>query len=257
MIGDQQASLFAHGITAPGAAKCTYGTGGFVMLHTGTEPVIANDGLIPTVAYEREGLPPTYALEGSIAVAGALLQWLRDGLGIIAQVSESECIASGVDDSAGVVIVPAFSGLYAPHWRSDARGTIVGLTAYADRRHLVRAALDSIAHQVADVVEAAERDGSLHIESMHADGGATANGLLMQIQADVLGIPVQRPQMIEMTALGAALAAGIGAGIWKDRDSAPQIGAPDAWAPGGDSEWRAGTRATWSRAIERSVGWVA
>ena len=257
MMGDQQASLFAHGITTSGAAKCTYGTGGFVMFHTGHEPVISGDGLLPTLALERVGEAPTYALEGSIAVAGSLLQWLRDGLGVIDDVADSEGIAAGVDDSGGVVVVPAFSGLFAPHWRPDARGTIVGLTSYANRQHLVRAALDAIAQQVADVVDAAERDSGLRISSLHADGGATANGLLMQIQADVLGMPVLRPHMTEMTAFGAGLAAGIGVGIWRDRGGAPQVDAPEVWTPRRDRSWRTDMRGQWSRAVERSLGWIA
>jgi len=258
VVGDQQASLFAHGITRPGEAKCTYGTGGFVMVHTGDAPVDSQVGLIPTVACESVEGARAYALEGSIAVAGSILQWLRDGLGILDDVAQSERIAASVPESGGVYLVPAFSGLYAPRWRPDARGTIVGLTAYADQRHLVRAALDAIALQVADVVEAAELESGLKIASLRGDGGAAVNDLLLQIQSDVLGVPVERPQMLEMTALGAALAAGIGAELWVDRDiAAQQALEPTRWQPSRDAQWRTEVRGQWNRAVERSLGWVA
>lgn len=257
LIGDQQASLFAHGLTASGEAKCTYGTGGFVMCHTGAAPVVTSDALLPTLAYERAGEPPSYALEGSIAVAGSLLQWLRDGIGLIAEVSDSERVASAVEDSGGIAIVPAFSGLYAPHWRPDARGTIVGLTAHTERAHLVRAALEAIAHQVVDVVDAVERETGLRIRMLRADGAATANSLLMQLQSDLLGGDLERPRMVEMTALGAAMAAGIGAGMWRDRSEAPTVADSATWSPRHGAEWRREMRARWTRALDRSLGWAA
>ncbi|MDL9980743.1 glycerol kinase GlpK [Microbacterium sp. ASV49] len=256
LVGDQQAALYGHGITTPGQAKCTYGTGGFVMSHTGTGAVLSDSGLLPTAAFQQAGSPVTYALEGSIAVAGSLFQWLRDRLRVLDDVRDSERLAASVEDSAGIVLVPAFSGLFAPHWRPDARGAILGLTSYAGREHIVRAGLDAIAHQVADVSDAAQQDSGLRIDELSVDGGATSNALLMQIQADILGIPVRRPRMLEMTAYGAALAAGVGIGLWADRQAAPTIQDHDSWTPTRTPSWRTATRAQWADAVQRSLGWA-
>lgn len=219
IAGDQQAALFGQGCVTAGGIKNTYGTGCFLMLHTGARPVPSRAGLLTTVACGPRG-EPAYALEGSVFVAGAAIQWLRDGLGILTDAAESERIARSVPDAGGTYLVPAFAGLGAPHWRSDVRGLWCGLTRGTTRAHLVRAAVESIAYQACDVVDVMRRESKTRIRSLRVDGGATRNDFLMQFQADLLGIPIERPAMVESTALGAALLAGIGAGIWERREEA-------------------------------------
>jgi glycerol kinase len=214
IAGDQQSALFGQGCVAPGGLKNTYGTGCFLLLHTGTKAIPSRSGLLTTVACGPRG-EPRYALEGSVFIAGAVIQWLRDGLGIVAHAAESEAIARSVPDTAGTTLVPAFAGLGAPYWRPEARGVWCGLTRGATRAHLVRAALESIAFQSRDLVEAMGRESRVRVRALNVDGGASLNGFLMQFQSDVLGIPIRRPGMVETTALGAALLAGIGAGWWK------------------------------------------
>jgi glycerol kinase len=213
IAGDQQAALFGHGCTTPGSAKNTYGTGCFLLLHTGGRRVASRHGLVTTIACGARG-EPAYALEGSVFIAGAAVQWLRDGLRIIARADETEALARRVPDTGGVYLVPAFVGLGAPYWDAGARGAIVGLTRGTGREAIARACLESIAYQTADVVGAMERDSGVRLRELRVDGGATQNGLLMQFQADVLGVPVARPASVEYTARGAALLAGMTVGLW-------------------------------------------
>ncbi len=214
-LGDQQAALVGQTCFEPGESKNTYGTGCFMLLNTGTEPVTSRSGLLTTVAYQVAGKPAVYALEGSVAVTGALVQWLRDNLALIGSSAEIEPLAKTVSDNGGVYFVPAFSGLFAPYWRGDARGVIAGLTAYANKGHLARAVLEASAYQTRDVVEAMQRDSGVQLKQMRVDGGMSANSLLMQFQADILGVPVVRPKVTETTALGAAYAAGLACGFWR------------------------------------------
>ncbi|MEM7517560.1 MAG: FGGY-family carbohydrate kinase, partial [Planctomycetota bacterium] len=217
VLGDQQAALLGQGATRPGEGKCTYGTGCFLLVHTGTEIVQSSHGLLATVAASVEGSPPAYALEGSIAVAGSVVQWLRDEIGLIESANEIEPLAREVEDTSGVVFVPAFAGLFAPHWRPEARGTIVGMTGYTRRAHLARAALEGVALQVCDVLEAmkADRGAAGRTLTLRVDGGMSANDLLMQMQADFAAVEIQRSSQRESTALGAAFAAGLGAGLFE------------------------------------------
>ena len=215
VAGDQQAALFGQACFSPGEAKCTYGTGAFLLMNTGRQPVPSQHGLITTVAWQLAG-EPTYALEGSAFVAGAAVQWLRDGLGFFADSADIEALAASVDDSGGVVFVPALTGLGAPHWRPDARGTITGLTRGTTRAHVARAALEGIALQNVDLLRAMERDCGTTLGTLKVDGGAAANDLLMQFQSDVLQVPIRRPRLLDTTALGAAFLAGIGCGLWAD-----------------------------------------
>jgi glycerol kinase len=257
VLGDQQAALFGQGCFVAGEAKNTYGTGSFVLMNTGADLVPSRHGLITTVAYQRSGHDPVYALEGSIAVTGALVQWLRDNLGIIRHADEIEALARQVEDTGGVYVVPAFSGLFAPHWRPDARGTIVGLTRYADRRHLARAALEAAALQTCDVLDAMRGDTGMELRELPVDGGMAGNDLLLQIQADLLGIPVVRPRNIETTALGAAYAAGLAVGVWPDLETLRQHRRVDArFHPQRDLPWRRGQRETWREAVNRSLNWT-
>ncbi|MGI5162066.1 glycerol kinase GlpK [Microbispora sp. CA-102843] len=257
VLGDQQAALFGQTCFAPGEVKNTYGTGSFVLLNTGTEPVSSEHGLITTVAYQLGGHDPVYALEGSIAVTGSLVQWLRDNLGIIERASDVEALAREVDDNGGVYIVPAFSGLFAPHWRPDARGVVVGLTRYADRRHLARAALEATGLQTCDVLDAMRADSGIRLNELKVDGGMAANDLLLQIQADQLGVPVIRPENVETTALGAAYAAGLAAGVWPGLDALRRHWrAGTRFGPTRDERWRQAQRDTWQRAVERSLNWT-
>jgi glycerol kinase len=257
ILGDQQAALFGQTAFSPGEAKNTYGTGCFMLLNTGTEPVPSTHGLLTTVGYQLAGEAPVYALEGSIAVAGALVQWLRDGLGIIDGSSEVEALARSVDDNGDVYLVPAFSGLFAPHWRSDARGLLMGLTAFSNRGHVARAALEATAFQTREVLDAMRADSGVELSSLRVDGGMVVNELLMQFQADVLGVPVVRPVVEETTALGAAYAAGLAEGYWDGLD-----GLRANWQEGGRWEptLAVGARdallARWSDAVARTLDWA-
>jgi glycerol kinase len=257
VLGDQQAALFGQACFAPGEAKNTYGTGCFLLVNTGAEPV-ATDALLTTVAYKLGDDAPAYALEGSIAVAGAGVRWLRDQLGVIDSADEVEALAASVPDTGGVYVVPAFSGLFAPHWRADARGAIVGITAYTTKAHIARAMLEATAWQtreVLDAVRAAVPD--LACPELKVDGGMTVDELLMQFQADVLGIPAIRPRVAETTALGAAYAAGLATGVWSSRDDVRANWREDArWEPGMDVGEVERRYARWREAVERSLNWV-
>jgi glycerol kinase len=257
-LGDQQAALVGQACLHPGESKNTYGTGCFMLLNTGTSPTASASGLLTTVAYKFGNAPPVYALEGSVAVTGALVQWLRDNLGFIVKSSDVEDLARSVDDNGGVYIVPAFSGLFAPYWRSDARGAIVGLTRQSNRAHLARAALEATAFQTCDVMRAMERDSAgVRLQTLKVDGGMSVNELLMQFQADVLGVPVVRPKVTETTALGAAYAAGLAVGFWKNLDELRGAWRQDkTWTPQMDPSRRAELLKHWSRAVEKSLGWV-
>ena len=257
-LGDQHAALFGQTCFEPGQLKCTYGTGCFMLMHTGEHPVASTHGLITTVAAQLGDAPATYALEGSVAVAGSLIGWLRDNLGIIRDASEVEQLARSVPDSGDVVFVPAFSGLFAPHWRSDARGVIAGLTAYASRGNIARAALESTAYQVYDLGEAMIADlGSDLPAALRVDGGMTRNELLMQFQADILGRPVVVAPITEITALGAAYAAGLAVGFWSGLDELRSMDrAGRRWEPSMDEATRAAGIARWHKGVKRTLGWV-
>jgi glycerol kinase len=256
-LGDQQAATVGQVCFAPGEAKNTYGTGNFMLLNTGTELVRSNAGLLSTVCYKFGDEPVVYALEGSIAVTGSAVQWLRDQLGIISGAAQSESLARQVEDNGGVYFVPAFSGLFAPYWRSDARGAIVGLSRYNTNAHLARATLEAICYQSRDVAEAMEKDSGVHLEVLKVDGGVTANELCMQIQADVLGVPVSRPVVAETTALGAAYAAGLAVGFWKDTDELrTNWNESKQWQPQWSQEQRDEGYARWKKAVERTLDWV-
>ncbi|MBB2941900.1 glycerol kinase [Actinoplanes lutulentus] len=253
-IGDQQAALFGQTCFDPGEAKCTYGTGGFLLMNTGTTPVRSSHGLITTVGYRIGDEPVVYALEGSIATAGSLVQWFRDGLELISTASEIETLAATVSDNGGCYIVPAFSGLFAPHWRSEARGVIVGLTSYITKAHLARAVLEATAWQTRDVVDAMNADSGLALTALSVDGGMTADNLLMQFVADFLGVPVVRPMVAETVSLGAAYAAGLAVGYWSDlRDLRANRHRAGRWVPALDSPKRAAEHANWRRAVECAV----
>jgi glycerol kinase len=253
-IGDQQAALFGQTCFAPGDAKCTYGTGGFLLMNTGTTPVRSSHGLITTVGYRIGSEPVTYALEGSIATAGSLVQWMRDGLGLISTAPEIETLAATVGDNGGCYIVPAFSGLFAPYWRSEARGVIVGLTSYITKGHLARAVLEATAWQTRDVVDAMNADSGLAMTALRVDGGMTADNLLMQFVADVLDVPVARPMVAETVSLGAAYAAGLAVGYWSDlRDLRANRHQAGRWSPRMDPARRTAEYANWQRAVECAV----
>jgi glycerol kinase len=257
VLGDQQAALFGQGCTQRGEAKITFGTGCFTLLHTGTVRVPSSHGMLTTVAWQRESGEATYALEGAVAIAGALVQWLRDNLGIISTSSEIETLANSVDDTGGVVIVPAFSGLFAPRWRPDARGTIVGMTQFTTRAHIARAALEAVCHQNVDVIEAMKNDADVELRDVRVDGGMVTNNLLMQMQSDLLRAPIVRPTIIETTALGAAFAAGLAAGVFDDIDALRSAWTADAhWSPTMKEADRTAHRHDWSRAVDRSLGWI-
>ena len=257
MLGDQHAALMGQACFAPGEAKNTYGTGCFLLMNTGETPVASKSGLVTTLAYQLEGKKPCYALEGSIAVTGALVQWLRDNLGLIRSSADIESLAASVADNGDIYIVPAFSGLYAPWWRADARGVIAGLTRYATAGHIARAALEATAYQTLDVIEAMQRDSGIPISTLRVDGGMVVNALLMQFQADILGVPVLRPRTIETTALGAAYAAGLAVGYWKDTDDLVRNwGVTQSWTPAMRQERRAALTASWHKAVTRSFDWT-
>ena len=256
VAGDQQAALFGQACLTPGAAKNTYGTGCFMLLNTGAVPVASSHGLVTTIAW-RIGGQTTYALEGSVFIAGAAIQWLRDGLGILKNAAESQALAESVPDTGGVYFVPAFVGLGAPHWDMYARGTVVGLTRGTTGAHLARAALESIAFQSRDVLEAMAADAGISIEGLRVDGGAVANDFLCQFQADLLNVAVLRPRIIETTALGAAYLAGLGAGVWRSADEVGKRWALERrFEPRLDESTRATRYDGWRRAVEKSKGWL-
>jgi glycerol kinase len=256
MLGDQQAALFGQTCFARGEAKNTYGTGSFLLVNTG-EQIVHCEALLTSVGYRLGDAKPAYVLEGSIAVAGALVQWLRDRLGIISSAGEIEELASTVADNGGVYFVPAFSGLFAPHWRDDARGVIVGLTAFANRGHIARAALEATAWQTREVADAANAVAGLALRELRVDGGMCANELLMQFQADVLGVPVIRPVVTETTALGAAFAAGLAVGFWSDLDELRERWSEDRrWEPRMEPRLREREYAQWKKAVARTLDWA-
>jgi glycerol kinase len=257
ILGDQQAATVGQVCFATGEAKNTYGTGNFMLLNTGTELVRSEAGLLTTICYKFGDEPVVYALEGSIAVTGSAVQWLRDQLKIIGDASESESLAREVDDNGGMYFVPAFSGLFAPYWRSDARGAIVGLSRFNTNAHLARATLESICYQSRDVAEAMEKDSGVTLEVLKVDGGVTANELCMQIQADVLGVEVSRPVVAETTALGAAYAAGLAVGFWNNTDELRENwNEAKRWSPQWDDSQREKGYAQWKKAVERTLDWV-
>ena len=255
-LGDQQAATVGQVCIRPGEAKNTYGTGNFMLLNTGRDIVPSKAGLLTTVCY-RMGGETIFALEGSIAVTGSAVQWLRDQLGIIAAASEIEALANSVPDNGGIYFVPAFSGLFAPYWRSDARGAIVGLSRFNTKAHLARATLEAICFQTRAVLDAMVQDSGVRLEVLKVDGGATVNDTLMQLQADVLGVPVMRPVVAETTALGAAYAAGLAVGFWKDLDDLRENWRMDKrWEPRWSADQRDSAYAGWQKAVERTFDWV-
>lgn len=256
-LGDQQAALFGQTCYAPGEAKNTYGTGCFMLMNTGEKPVSSNSGLLTTLGYKIGKQKAVYALEGSIAITGALVQWLRDNLGLIQNSSDIETLARTVEDNGGVYFVPAFSGLFAPYWRSDARGAIVGMTRYVNKGHIARAALEATAFQTREVLDAMEKDSGVTLTALKVDGGMVFNELLMQFQADILDVPVIRPKIAETTALGAAYAAGLAVGFWKDFDELRvHWGRDKEWTPQMDSTVRERLYLTWKKAVTRTFDWV-
>ncbi|MFI5956108.1 glycerol kinase GlpK [Cryptosporangium sp. NPDC051539] len=256
-LGDQQAATVGQVCFAPGEAKNTYGTGNFLLLNTGNELVRSENGLLTTVCYKFGDQPAVFALEGSIAVTGSAVQWLRDQLGIISGASQSESLARQVDDNGGVYFVPAFSGLFAPYWRSDARGAIVGLSRYNTNAHVARATLEAICYQSRDVADAMAQDSGVTLDVLKVDGGVTANSLCMQLQADILGVPVSRPVVAETTALGAAYAAGLATGFWKNTDELRENwNESERWQPTWDEDRRAEGYTKWHKAVERTLNWV-
>jgi glycerol kinase len=257
ILGDQQAATFGQVCFEPGTAKNTYGTGNFLLLNTGTEKVMSRNGLLTTVCYRIGEEAPVYALEGSIAVTGSLVQWLRDNIGLISSAPEIEELAKGVEDNGGAYIVPAFSGLFAPYWRSDARGVIVGLTRYVNKGHLARAALEATAYQSREVVEAMDADSGVALTELKVDGGMVVNDTLMQFQADLLDVPVIRPVVTETTALGAAYAAGLAVGFWADQDELRRQWAEDKrWTPSMDADQREKLYGRWKQAVQRTLDWA-
>lgn len=256
-LGDQHAAMVGQVCFEPGQAKNTYGTGNFLLLNTGNQPMASHQGLLTTIGYQFGNQPPVYALEGSIAVTGSAVQWLRDQLGLIHDAKDSEAIAAQVNDNGGVSFVPAFSGLFAPHWRSDARGAIVGLSRFNTRAHIVRATLEAICYQSRDVAEAMREDAGVNIDVLKVDGGVTDNSLCMQIQADVLGTPVVRPEIVETTVLGAAYAAGLAVGYWESTDElARKWRQSQRWEPRWDEEQRHAGYAQWKKGVERTLNWI-
>lgn len=257
ILGDQQAALVGQTCFAPGEVKNTYGTGSFMLMNTGTEPVQSKAGLLTTLAYQFGTEPPHYALEGAIAITGALVQWLRDNMKFFDVAGQIEPLARSVEDNGDVYIVPAFSGLYAPYWKDDARGVIVGLTRYVTRAHLARAALEAIAYQVRDVVEAMQADSGIKLATLKTDGGMVVNELLMQFQADIMNAPVVRPKVSETTALGAAYAAGLAVGYWRSTDDLrANWGVDKTWMPNMTEKARDHYYKSWKKAVQRSFSWV-
>jgi glycerol kinase len=255
LVGDQQAALLGQGCFRKGEAKNTYGTGCFMLMNTGEEPVASKHGLLTTVAFQMDGAPANYALEGSVAVTGSLVQWLRDNLQIIARSEDVEALAGEVTDNGDVYLVPAFSGLFAPHWQENARGVIAGLTRYATRAHIARAALEATAYQTREVLEAMEQDAGIHITSLRVDGGMVRNDLLMQFQADILDLEVASAHTTETTAFGAACAAALATGLWRSPMEIPG-GRGRCWQPRMDGARRAHLYSRWKRALQRSLDWI-
>jgi glycerol kinase len=257
ILGDQHAALVGQTCFAPGEAKNTYGTGNFMLINTGTAPVPSQSGLLTTLGYQFGDQPAVYALEGSIAVTGSLVQWLRDNLGILQNTADIEALAQTVEDNGNIYFVPAFSGLFAPYWRMDARGAIVGMTRFINKGHIARAALEATAYQTREVLDAMRKDSGVRLKTLKVDGGMTRNGLLMQFQADMLGVPVVRPVVSETTALGAAYAAGLATGYWANEDDLRKNWRADqTWTPQMDKTQRAKLYRGWKRAVKRTLGWV-
>ena len=256
-LGDQQAATVGQVCFSPGEAKNTYGTGCFMLLNTGTEPVPSESGLLTTLCYKFGDEPAVYALEGSIAITGALVQWIRDNLKMIEKSSEIEELARTVEDNGGIYFVPAFSGLFAPYWRNDARGAIVGLTRYVNRGHIARAVLEATAYQTAEVLEAMEKDSGVELTALKVDGGMVFNDTLMQFQSDILGVPVVRPKVAETTALGAAYAAGYAVGFWTSYDEMRENwGVDKRWEPKMDEAKREKLYKGWKKAVTRTFDWI-
>jgi glycerol kinase len=256
-LGDQQAALFGQTCYSPGEAKNTYGTGCFMLMNTGEKPVASKSGLLTTLGYKIGAAPAVYALEGSIAIAGALVQWLRDNLGLIQKSSDVETLAATVEDSGGIYFVPAFSGLFAPYWRSDARGAIVGMTRYVNKGHIARATLEATAYQTREVLDAMEKDSGVSLKALKVDGGMVFNNLLMQFQSDLVNVPVIRPVVAETTALGAAYAAGLAVGFWENFDELrANWGKGKEWQPQMESAKRDELYAGWKKAVTRTFDWV-
>jgi glycerol kinase len=257
ILGDQQAALFGQTCFNPGDAKNTYGTGCFLLMNNGKKPTSSKHGLLTTLAYKIDDQDAIYALEGSVAITGALVQWLRDNLGIIENTADIETLALQVEDNGGIYFVPAFSGLFAPYWRSDARGVIAGLTRFITKAHLARAVLEATAYQTREILEAMEKDSEITLNSLKVDGGMVQNNLLMAFQADILNVPVIRPTITETTALGAAYAAGLAVGIWKDLTDLKEYWVEDKrWEPNMVDEVREGYFRSWKKAVERSMNWT-
>jgi glycerol kinase len=256
-LGDQQAALYGQTCFSPGEAKNTYGTGCFMLLNTGTEAVPSESGLLTTLAYKIGDKPAVYALEGSIAITGALVQWLRDNLSLFERSSDVEALAKTVDDNGGIYFVPAFSGLFAPYWRSDARGVIVGMTRYVNKGHIARAALEATAYQTREVLDAMNADSGVDLTALKVDGGMVYNELLMQFQADILGVPVIRPTVAETTALGATYAAGLAVGFWStEEEMRKNWGVDKRWEPKMDKAKRAELYKNWKKAVTRTFDWI-
>jgi glycerol kinase len=256
-LGDQQAALVGQTCYSAGEAKNTYGTGCFMLLNTGTTPVQSKSGLLTTLGYRIGSAPAVYALEGSIAITGALVQWLRDNLGLISKSAEIESLAKTVEDNGGIYFVPAFSGLFAPYWRSDARGVIVGMTRYVNKGHIARAALEATAYQTLEVLDAMKKDSGVELKALKVDGGMVYNELLMQFQADVLGVPVVRPTVAETTSLGAAYAAGLAVGFWDNlEDLRANWQVDKTWEPKMEEATRERLYKEWLKAIQRTFDWV-
>jgi glycerol kinase len=257
ILGDQQAATFGQACLTPGEAKNTYGTGNFLLLNTGQEPVLSEHGLLTTVCYKIGNEPTVYALEGAIAVTGSLVQWLRDNIGLISDASEIEALAQSVADNGDCYFVPAFSGLFAPYWRSDARGALVGLTRFINKGHIARAALEAAAYQSREVIEAMQADSGVKLTTLKVDGGMVMNELLMQFQSDLLGVPVVRPKTVETTALGAAYAAGLAVGFWASGDDMRANWAEDKrWTPQMDPDEANKLFARWKEAVQRTLDWI-
>lgn len=256
-LGDQQAALFGQTCFKTGEAKNTYGTGCFMLLNTGDKPVQSKAGLLTTLGYKIGNQKPVYALEGSIAITGALIQWLRDNMELIQESGQVEALAKSVEDNGGIYFVPAFSGLYAPYWKSDARGVIVGLTRYVNKNHIARASLEATAYQAREVLDAMEKDSGVKLRALKVDGGMVFNELLMQFQSDILNVPVVRPKVAETTSLGAAYAAGLAVGFWKDTDELKKNwGRDKEWTPKMDAKRRQGLYSGWKKAVTRTFDWV-